>query len=69
MGLKEEYHKYIKHTSLAIGAVVAVHTSAVVGVNFIITCSSILTRNTGTFVDVCNVTETHHPFVFIDKYN
>ena len=58
-----------KHTSLAIGAVVTIHTRAVVGVNVIITCSSIFTRNTGTFVDVCNVTETHDSVVVIDKYN
>ena len=43
-----------KHTSLAIGAVVTIHTGAVVGVNVIVAGSSILTRTTVTFVNVCN---------------
>ena len=50
--MQEEYHILLKYTSLAIGAVVAVHTRAVVGINIIVTRSSILTGTTVAFVDV-----------------
>ena len=43
----------LKHTSLATGAVVAFYTRAVVGVTVIVTCSSILTRMTVTFINFC----------------
>ena len=51
---------FLKCTSLAIGAVVAFHTRAFVGVNFVVTRSSILTRTTVTFVDVCNQIVRYH---------
>ena len=48
----------LKHTYLAIGASVAFHTGAFVGINFINARSSVLARMTVAFLYVCNKTAT-----------
>ena len=56
--------RILKYTSVAISAVVAFHTRTVVGVNFVVTRSSILTRTTVTFVDVCKQRLRYNYFVY-----
>ena len=54
----------LKHTHLAIGAGVAFHTCAFVGVNFINARSSILARMTVAFLDICNKTARLRSIVY-----
>ena len=54
----------LTHTHLAVGAGVAFHTGAFVGVNFINARSSIHARMTVAFFDVCNKTARHRSSVY-----